>query len=74
MSMKEMQKQIDWLTQTLIKVAKECHVNISNEAENTNAKIDNAVNDIYDSLPISVIAEMVEEECTECEEELFGGI
>ena len=68
--MEELQKQINWLTKTLIKVAKECNVNISDEAENTNIKIDNAVNEVYDSLPISVIAEMIEEEVAECEEEL----
>ena len=35
---------------------------------------DRKIEKVYDDLPISVIAEMIDEECTECEEELFGGI
>ena len=39
MNMKDMQKQIDWLTKTLIKIAKDCNVNISNEIEEVNESI-----------------------------------
>lgn len=65
--------------QTAFRVAVIRKVNQLVEAMNTGVVWDNKVQadrkveKVYDDLPISVIAEMIDEECTECEEELFGG-